>query len=125
MNEINHVNYEEEVELKKFLAGKKFFYGELGCTDMFVVTYRDNKGGTPLATSVVESPIVAIRRIGAIIEQVKLPIEDIDIQLVLAYNATDTNKVPVLFKDYITLSPYMYYKKKTVNGSDVIQSKEQ
>lgn len=125
MNEIKAICFEDEVELKKYLAKDKYFYGVLGCTDMYIITFRDNKAGTSLATCVVESPIVGIRRIGSIIQEVKLPIEDIDIQLVLCYNATDNTKKPVVFPDYVTLSPYLYYKKKEINGSNVIQSKEQ
>lgn len=115
--------FDDEVELKKFLSKDGFIYGELGCNTEFVIIYRDNKSFAPIIRAVVTSPIEAIRKIGDFLPQIKLPIEDIDIQLVIAYDLTAVKSK--LYSEYICLSPYLYYTKKEINGDTVIQSKEQ
>lgn len=115
--------YEDEVELKKDLAKLGFYYGELGTNSEFVIIIRDNKSFAPIVRFVVSSPIEGVRKIGELMPQIKLPIEDIDVQVAIVYDLTKGNIK--LFNDYTILSPYLYYKKKEINGSDVIQSKEQ
>lgn len=115
--------YEDEVELKKDLAKLGFYYGELGTNSEFIIIIRDNKSFAPIVRFVVSSPIEGVRKIGELMPQIKLPIEDVDIQVAIVYDLTKGNIH--LFKDYTVLSPYLYYKKKEINGSEVIQSKEQ
>lgn len=114
--------FDDEVELKKVLAGFGFRFGELGCNSEYVIIFRDNKSFAPICRIVSDSPIDAIRQLGGIIQKVKLPIEDIDIQLALAFDLT--SKKVKMFDDYTILSPYLYYKEKEVEGQKVIQAKE-
>lgn len=115
--------YEDEVELKKDLAKLGFYYGELGTNSEFVIIIRDNKSFAPIVRFVVTSPIEGVRKLGELMNQIRLPIEDVDIQLAIVYDLTKGNIH--LLKNYTSLSPYLYYKKKEINGTEVIQSKEQ
>lgn len=115
--------YVDEVELKKDLFKMGYVYGELGTNSEYVIIIRDNKSFAPIVRYVVTSPIEGVRKIGDLIPQIKLPIEDVDIQLAIVYDLTK-NKVTI-FDNYTILSPYLYYKKKEVNGSEALQSKEQ
>lgn len=111
MSEIKSIKFDNEVELKKFLAAKQFVYGVPGCQSQFIICYRDNRAGTVLARGVFASPIQALRNLNNIIPEVKLPIEEIDVHLELCYDPTQNSKV-CKFDDYITISPYLYFKKK-------------
>lgn len=115
--------YEDEVELKKDLFKMGYIYGELGSNSEYVIIIRDNKSFAPIVRYVVTSPIEGVRKLGDLMPQIKLPIEDVDIQIAIVYDLTK-NKVTI-FDNYTVLSPYLYYKKKEINGSEVIQSKEQ
>lgn len=115
--------YEDEVELKKDLSKLGFYYGELGTNSEFVIIIRDNKSFAPIVRFVVTSPIEGVRKLGELMQQIRLPIEDVDIQISIVYDLTKGNIH--LFKNYTCLSPYLYYKKKEINGTEVIQSKEQ
>lgn len=114
---------DDEIELKKVLNGYGFRFGEIGCNSEYVIIIRDNKSFAPICRIVSDSPIDAIRQLGGIIQKVKLPIEDIDIQLALAFDLT--SKKVKMFDNYTCLSPYLYYKEKEVDGQKIIQSKEQ
>lgn len=111
MSEIKSIKFDNEVELKKFLAEKQFVYGVPGCQSQFIICYRDNRAGTVLARGVFASPIQALRNLNNIVPEVKLPIDEIDVHLELCYDPTQPNKV-CKFNDYITISPYLYFKKK-------------
>ena len=110
--EIKTVVYDDEVELKKMLAKEGFVYGIVGSNDKFVIVYRDNKSGALIYQGIYDSPIVALRDLNTIVPQIKIPLQDIAIQLVLCFNPSDLKKKPMQFTDIVLLSPYMYFKKK-------------
>lgn len=109
--DIKTVVYEDEVELKKMLDKNGFRYGDLGYNDKFVIVYRDTTCGSLIYQGIYDSPIVALRDLNTIVPQVKIPLKDIAIQLVLCYNPSDLKKKPMQFSDIVLISPYMYYKK--------------
>lgn len=120
MNDFKTVEFTDEVELKKFLLKAGFTYDLLGSNDKYVIVYRDGKSGALIYQGIYDSPIVAIRDLNTIVPQVKIPVSDIVIQLVLAYNPSDFKKKPVQFSDIVVLSPYLYFKKP-----DEIENKEE
>jgi len=122
MSEIKSIKFEDEVELKKFLANKQFVYGVPGIQSQFIICYRDNRAGTVLARGVFASPIQALRNLNNIVPEVKLPIDEIDVHLELCYDPTQNAKV-CKFDDYITLSPYMYFKKKEEKLEEKVEEK--
>lgn len=116
--DIKTIVYEDEVELKKMLDGNGFRYGGVGYNDKFVIVYRDNKSGSLIYQGIYDSPIVALRDLNTIVPQIKLPLKDIAIQLVLCFNPSDMTKMPIQFNDIVLLSPYMYFKKDDVEKTD-------
>lgn len=124
MDKIKSVVYENEVELKKLLDSKGFRYGVVGNNDKFVIVYRDNKSGSLIYQGIYDSPIVSLRDLNTIVPQIKIPLQDIAIQLVLCFNPSDFNKKPYQFNDLILLSPYMYFKKNEVKKVDYSEKSE-
>lgn len=116
--DIKTVVYEDEVELKKMLDKNGFRYGGIGYNDKFVIVYRDNKSGALIYQGIYDSPIVALRDLNTIVPQIKIPLTDIAIQLVLCFNPSDLKKKPMQFNDIVLLSPYMYFKKEDVEKTD-------
>lgn len=109
----------DEIELKKMLDSKGYRYGELGCNDKYIICFRDNKSTAPISQGIYDSPIAALRDLNVIVPQTKLPIDEIDIQLVLAFNYEDFEKKPAQLADYTVLDPYLYFKKKEIKNNEV------
>ena len=113
-------NFSDEVELKKLLLSAGFVYGIVGSSDKYVIVYRDNKSGALIYQGIYDSPIVALRDLNTILPQIKLPLKDIMVQLVLAFNPSDMKKKPVQFTDLVILDPFMYFEKPKEENKDVI-----
>lgn len=113
--------FEDEIALKHFLNDYGFRYGEIGCNDKYVIYFRDNKSGAPIFQGIFDSPITALRDLNTVVPQVKIPLDDIMVQLVLVFNPSDNNKRPVQFKELVCLSPYLYFKKKEITNNEVKQ----
>lgn len=116
--DIKSIVYEDEIELKKMLDKNGFRYGELSVNDKYVIVYRDNKSGALIYQGIYDSPIVALRDLNTIIPQIKIPLQDIAVQLVLCFNPSDMKKKPLQFTDLVLLSPYMYFKKPDLKNDD-------
>lgn len=114
----------DEIELKKMLDSKGYRYGEIGCTDKFIICFRDNKSTAVISQGIYDSPIAALRDLNVIVPQTKLPIDEIDVQIVLAFNYEDTNKKPAQLVDYTVLDPYLYFKKKEIKNNEVTEVTE-
>lgn len=112
--------FSDEVELKKFLLSTGFIYGTVGSSDKYVIVYRDNKSGALIYQGIYDSPIVALRDLNTILPQIKLPLKDVMVQLVLAFNPSDMNKKPVQFTDLVILDPFMYFEKPKEENKEVI-----
>lgn len=121
--DIKTIVYDDEVELKKMLDKNGFRYGGVGYNDKFVIVYRDNKSGALIYQGIYDSPIVALRDLNTIVPQIKIPLQDIAIQLVLCFNPSDIKKKPMQFTDVVLLSPYMYFKKKDDSDNKTDDSK--
>lgn len=119
--DIKEVVFSDEVELKKFLLKHGFIYGTVGSNDKYVIVYRDNKSGALIYQGIYDSPIVSLRDLNTIIPQIKLPLKDIMVQLVLAFNPSDPKKKPVQFTDLVILDPFMYFDKPKDN-EEVVSS---
>lgn len=122
--DIKTIVFDDEFELKKMLDSHGFRYGEVGSNDKFVIVYRDNKSGALIYQGIYDSPIVALRDLNTIVPQIKIPLQDIAIQLVLAFNPSDMNKKPYQWNDLILLSPYMYFKKQDLKNDTPVEDKK-
>lgn len=111
--------FSDEVELKKFLLSVGFIYGTVGSSDKYVIVYRDNKSGALIYQGIYDSPIVALRDLNTILPQIKLPLKDVMVQLVLAFNPSDMKKKPVQFTDLVILDPFMYFEKPKEENTEV------
>ena len=109
--DVKEILFSDEVELKKFLLDHGFIYGTVGSSDKYVIVYRDNKSGALIYQGIYDSPIVALRDLNTILPQIKLPLKDVMVQLVLAFNPSDMKKKPIQFGDLIILDPFMYFDK--------------
>lgn len=117
--DIKEVVFSDEVELKKFLLKDGFIYGTVGSNDKFVIVYRDNKSGALIYQGIYDSPIVALRDLNTILPQIKLPLKDVMVQLVLAFNPSDMKKKPIQFTDLVILDPFMYFEKPKEEDKEV------
>lgn len=123
MKENKIVNFEDEIELKKMLDANGFRYGEIGCNDKYIIYFRDVKSGAPISQGIYDSPIIALRDLNVIVPQVKIPINEIMVQLFMCFNPSDGKK-PMQFTDIVTLSPYLYFKKKEIVNNEVKENEE-
>lgn len=118
--DIAEKTFSDEVELKKFLLDYGFIYGTVGSSDKYVIVYRDNKSGALIYQGIYDSPIVALRDLNTILPQIKLPLKDVMVQLVLAFNPSDMKKKPVQFTDLVILDPFMYFDKPKKEDVEVV-----
>lgn len=116
--------FEDEIALKHFLNDYGFRYGEIGCNDKYIIYFRDNKSGAPIFQGIFDSPISALRDLNTVVPQVKIPLDEIMIQLVLVFNPSDNNKRPIQFKELVCLSPYLYFKKKDLGPHGMQENTE-
>lgn len=99
--------FNDEIELKTYLDTFQIRYGDKMAPErVFIVYFLDNKGDTIISRGLYTSPIVAIRQLPEILKAVKLPVEDVAINLIGVLDEVRNSYHPI----DVILSEKIYFK---------------
>lgn len=108
-------DFNDEVELKKYLDAFKMRFGVIGDDSNYVVTFYDNKTGALIYQGIYQNPIGAIRDLNTIIPERKIPAQDLDICIDVAFKNNSNLSIRFGFDESTPiprLAYTLYFKKK-------------